>query len=413
VTGTQEDPSGRTAAAMARDSYGRLLAILAARTGDIARAEEALAEAFARALETWPLRGVPDRPEAWLLTVARNTAANAAARAGQRLAAPVEAADDLEAAMDRLDPDAIPDDRLRLLFVCAHPAIDEAVRTPLMLQTVLGLDAAEVARLFLVPPDGMAQRLVRAKRKIREARVPFALPGRGEMAARKEAVFEAVYGAVAAGLDGLGAGLPEAIGDEALFLARLLAALLPHDAEALGLAALAAHLAARSAARRDPAGAYVPLDAQDRRLWNTVLQDEAETLLHRARASGPVGRFQIEAAIQSAHVAGLKAGRVDWPAIALLHEGLLRIAPTAGAVVAHSYAIGMWQGADAGLAALARLPPEIAARFQPALAVRANLLEAAGRRAEATTAYTDALRESSDPAVRALLLQRRSWLPSE
>jgi RNA polymerase sigma-70 factor (ECF subfamily) len=398
------------AAAVARDHYGRLLAILAARTGDIARAEEALAEAFARALETWPERGIPDRPEAWLLTVARNTAANAAMRAERRLAAPLEAAETVEAVMDRIDPDDIPDDRLRLLFVCAHPAIDEGVRTPLMLQTVLGLEAAEVARLFLVPADAMAQRLVRAKRKIREARLPFVLPGRADMAARKEAVFEAVYGAVAAGIDGLGAALPEAIGEEALFLARLLAALIPEDPEALGLAALAAHLGARARARRDAAGRYVPLDAQDRTLWNAALQAEAEALLRRAGRAGSLGRYQIEAAIQSAHVAGLKAGRVDWPAIALLHEGLLRIAPSAGAVVAHSLAIGLWQGAEAGLVALDRLEPAVAARFQPALAARAHLLASAGRIADAVAAYGAAIEATRDPSVIAFLRQRQGQL---
>lgn len=398
------------AAQVARDSYGRLLAILAARTGDIARAEEALAEAFARALETWPERGTPDRPEAWLLTVARNTATNAAARAGQRLTAPAEAAEGVEAEIDRLDPDAIPDDRLRLMFVCAHPAIDEAVRTPLMLQTVLGLEAAEVPRLFLVPPDGMAQRLVRAKRKIREARVPFALPGLTDMPARKEAVFEAVYGAMAAGLDGLGAGLPEEIGGEALFLARLLATLMPQDAEALGLAALAAHLAARSAARRNADGGYVPLDAQDRTRWSSALQDEGEALLRRARATGPLGRYQLEAAIQSAHVAGLKAGRIDWPSIALLHEGLLRIAPSAGAVVAHSLVVGFTQGAAAGLASLDRLDAQVARQFQPALAARAHLLEKAGRITEAVDAYHVAIGATKDHAVAVYLGQRRERL---
>lgn len=398
------------AAAVARDSYGRLLAILAARTGDIARAEEALAEAFARALETWPARGIPDRPEAWLLTVARHTAANAAARAGQRLAAPVQAAEGVEAEMHRLDPDAIPDDRLRLMFVCAHPAIDDAVRTPLMLQTVLGLEAAEVARLFLAPPDAMAQRLVRAKRKIREARVPFVLPARRDMAARKEAVFEAVYGAIAAGVEGMGSGLSEEIGEEALFLARLLATLLPQDAEALGLAALAAHLAARSGARRDAEGAYIPLDAQDQTRWNAALQREGEALLHRARSAGPLGRYQLEAAIQSAHVAGLKAGRIDWPAIALLHEGLLRIAPSAGAVVSHALAVGFSQGAAAGLVALARLDPAVAGRFQPALAARACLLETAERITEAAAAYAAAIAATSDPAVAAYLTRRQRAL---
>jgi RNA polymerase sigma-70 factor (ECF subfamily) len=292
--------------------------------------------------------------------------------------------------------------------VCAHPAIDAGVRTPLMLQTVLGLEAAQVAALFLIAPDAMAQRLVRAKRKIAAARIAFDLPGRADMPERKKAVLEAVYGAIAASADGLGAGLPEPLGPEAHYLARLLADLMPEDAEALGLAALAAFLASRAPARRDSAGAYLPLDQQDVAAWDDALFAEAEGRLQRASRLGVIGRFQLEAAIQSAHMAGRRAGRTPWPQIALLYEGLMRIAPSIGAAVGQALAIGETQSPRAGLAALDRIDPYVAARFQPALAARAHLLAVAGETAAARHAYDAAITATKDSAVAEFLAERRA-----
>jgi len=393
----------------ARASYGRLLAYLAARWRDVARAEDALGDALLAALETWPRTGVPDNPEAWLLTAARRRLVDGARHAG--VAAAAEA--DLNVMLDeRADaaPAAFPDERLALLFVCAHPAIDEAARTPLMLQTVLGLDAARIASAFLVAPATMSQRLVRVKAKIREAGIRFEMPAPGELAARLDAVLEAIYAAYGSGWEDVAGSDPRRRGlaEEAIWLGRLVARLLPDEPEAQGLLALMLYCEARRAARRDAAGAYVPLGFQDLRRWSRPMIEEAEEVLAGAARLKAAGRFQLEAAIQSVHAQRVRTGETDWEAVTLLYEGLLRHAPTIGARVAHAAALGEARDAEAGLAALDAIPPDEVATYQPYWALRGHVLKALGRAAEAGEAYERAIGLSEDPAVRAFLLGRRA-----
>lgn len=403
------DDTRRAAELAARVSYGRLLAYLARRARDLTAAEDALGDAFVAALATWPRDGVPDRPEAWLLAAARRRLLDAARHGAVRTRA--QAA--LHAMVDEAQHAAasardFPDERLALLFVCAHPAIDAGVRTPLMLQTVLGLDAARNAATFLVPPTTMGQRLVRAKVKIRDAGVRFELPGRADLGPRLGAVLDAIYAAYGRGWDDVAGGDPlhRGLAEEALWLGRLVVRLLPDEPEGLGLLALMLHCEARRAARRDAAGAYVALSDQDPVRWSRPMMEEAErVLLGAARAERP-GRFQLEAAVQSAHARRAVTGRTDWTAIVLLYEGLMRIAPTVGAAVAQSAALAETTGPAQGLAALDRVTADAVDRYQPFWALRAHLLGRLGRGDEAAQAYARAISLSEDPAVRAFLTER-------
>jgi RNA polymerase sigma-70 factor (ECF subfamily) len=390
----------------ARIAYGRLLASVSKAFRDVAAAEDALSEAFLRALETWPVVGVPERPEAWLIAVARNRLTDGARRARVR----IDAEPTLRAAMDEAMPPAatIPDHRLALMFACTHPAIDPSVRTPLMLQTVLGLDAARIASAFLVPPATMGQRLVRAKARIREAAARFEIPETDDLAERAEAVREAVYAAYGLGWE---AGTDDATGArtltrEAIWLAEVLVEVLPDDPEARGLLALVLFLEGRAAARRDAAGAYVPLDRQDCRLWDDGLIGRAERELSRAARTRRPGRFQIEAAIQSAHTVAVRTGRDLSAAILLLHERLFETAPTLGNAIGVAAARLATGDAGGALADLEGLPAERTAAYQPWHAVRAHALERAGRPREASAAFRTAAGLSLDPAVRDHLVAR-------
>lgn len=407
--------AAHAAALAARAHYGKLLAFLCARTRDVAGAEDALSCAFEAALRDWPLKGVPAQPQAWLVTVARRELVDNWRRHSVREAACADllllasvSSDDLEA-----NQRATPDDRLTLMFACAHPAIDHAVRAPLMLQTILGLDAATIASAFLVAPATMGQRLSRAKAKIRQAGIPFRLPEAEALPERLDAVLDAVYTAFTqgwtdpAGLDARRQHLAE----EGLWLGRLLAALLPDQAEALGLLALMLHAHARRGARRGQGGDYIPLAQQDSALWDHALIAQAETALRDASKLHALGRFQLEAAVQSAHASGRAKGRTDWPAIARLYQALATLTGSPVVQINRAVALAESEGAAAGMALLDTVAADARLQaYQPYWAARAQLLAACHRKPEADAAYAQAIGLEIDPAVRRFLQARRAAL---
>jgi len=403
-----------TAEAVARRHYGKLVAFLAARTRDVAGAEDALSEAFAAALARWPADGIPDNPEAWLLAVARRKTIDAARRRRSSAAA----GPDLQLIAEELaavaaDVTQIPDERLALMFACAHPAIDPATRAPLMLQTILGFDAATIASAFLVAPATMSQRLVRAKNKIRQAGIPFRVPERAELRERLDAVLEAIYAVFAEGWsDPAGTDARRRnLAGEGIWLGRLVVSLLPEEPEALGLLALMLHAEARREARRNARGDYVPLADQDPGLWDSKFIDEAEALLSRASRSGVLGRYQLEAAVQSAHAVRRRTGQADWGAIERFYDALLALTGSPVVAINRAIAIAETRGPAAGLAALDSLADDgRIAEYQPYWAARAGLLTRAGNLAAADAAYQLAIGLEVDPAVRAFLQQCRAGL---
>lgn len=387
----------------ARESYGKLLAILAARTRDIAAAEDALADAFAAAIAQWPHGGVPANPVGWLLTAARRSAAHAAARrhTADRSAAMIQM---LEDERNEAVTDDYGDERLKLMFACTHPAIAADAQAPLMLQTVLGLDAARIAASFLVAPASMSQRLVRAKRRIRDAGIAFAIPETTDIPERLSAVLSAIYAAYGTAWEDVAGADPRLadLADEAIWLARLTAHLAPDQPEALGLLAMMLHCEARRAARRGTDGAFIALRDQDVTLWSREMIVEAETILHMAARAASPGRFQTEAAIQSLHAQQRMTGeRLNAP-LARLYDVLAGFAPTAGVLVARAVALAENGDPEAALSQLDAICG--AETYQPWWAARARILWLNKQEAPAREAASRAAGLSSDVGIRRFLL---------
>ena len=400
--------------AIARNSYGRLVAYIAARSGDVAGAEDALEDAIAAALERWPRDGVPQKPEAWLLHAARNRVIDAARRHQVRQNAETflrQIAEEAQTVANGHEP--FPDERLKLLFVCAHPAIDPAARTPLMLQTVLGVDAAQIASAFLVSPAAMSQRLVRAKNKIRDAGIPFRVPESPEWNERVAYVLDAIYSAYTTGWESLmdASSTHYALAGEAIAIGRTLVQLMPDEPEAHGLLALMLHCEARSRARYSIAGEFVPLDQQDTSRWSRPTIDEAEEHLRSASKFKRMGSYQLEAAIQSVHASRAINGDIDWAEIALLYEGLVRIAPGIGSLVGRAVALAQAGEVVAGFAALEEIARERIVNYQPYWAARGHLLQLLKRNEEASKAFTRAASLTDDPAMREYLFKRSAETP--
>ena len=400
----------RAAELAARNSYGRLVAYLAAQTRDVVAAEDALGDAFLSALKTWTESGVPKNPEAWLLVTARNRLIDAGRRSQVRdRVLNTFKLNGLESSTEpSLESVTFPDDRLKLLFICAHPAIDPTIHTPLMLQTVLGLNAAQIASAFLVAPTTMSQRLVRAKTKIRDAGIAFELPEEKDLPIRLAAVLEAIYAAYTNAWETVDGSDPRhrGLAEEAIWLARLCVQLMPKEPEARGLLALMLYCESRREARRATDGSYVPLLQQDTSLWSQSAIAEAEKELAQAATFKQLGRFQLEAAIQSIHAQRAIAQKVNWQALALLYEGLIQISPTLGALVSHAAAIAEVQGIEQGLIRLDAIPIESIKNYQPYWALKAYLFKQLGNKSAAKQAYSRAIGLTEDAAIREFLLNQ-------
>jgi len=411
--GEGRDGARRTAETVARRSYGKLVAFLAARTRDVAAAEDALSEAFAAALVSWTIHGCPANPEAWLMTVARRKIIDSMRRRLNSETATGELellAEEISAATADAE---IPDRRLALMFACAHPAIEAAIHAPLMLQVVLRVSAEAIASAFLTSPAAMGKRLVRAKEKIRQAGIPFRVPEREELRERLPTVLDAIYAAFTDGwTDAAGTDTERReLTQEALFLARLVADLLPEEPEALGLLALMLHAEARRDARRTIDGEFVPLAEQNSALWNERMIAEAEILLRRASTMGLLGRYQLEAALQSAHVYRFRTGHSNWKDVVRLYDALLALTSSPVVAINRALAIAELHGVQAALSSMPDLANDTRlAEYQPYWAARAELLARSKSTEKARRAYAMAIGLERDPAVRRFLQRRQSAL---
>ena len=405
----ETDAAFQRAAFVARESYGRLVAYLATRWGDLTAAEDALSAAFVAALERWPTAGVPERPESWLLTVARRKLIDSA-RHNEILRRPDIVAALNEAITTYSAPvSTLPDERIRLMLVCAHPAIDAKIRPALMLQAVLGLEAKTMASAFLVSAETMTKRLGRAKAKIRAAGLRFEEPTASDMHPRLHSLLEAIYAAYFLGREGAVADgdAHDQLRDEAVYLARTVARALPLAAEALGFLALLTFCEARRAAQVNAAGEFVPLLDQDAGLWDRALMREGYLLLERAAAQGEIGPFQLEAAIQAAHCYRARSGRVPWDEIKQLYQALVTHYPTMGGMVGYAVATAHAEPDPSnGLAILNGLDPVAVRTYQPFWVAMWHLHTLGNDPTQARTSLLRALSLSTHPRLQAYLRSR-------
>jgi predicted RNA polymerase sigma factor len=401
--------------AVARGSYGKLVALLSARSRDIAAAEDALSEAFTIALTEWQTAGCPSKPEAWLLTVARRKMIDALRKDRFRDRSD-EDIDQIAATLDCISgDDEIPDRRLALIFACAHPAIDETIRTPLILQTLLGLNAERIASAFLTSPSAMGKRLVRAKTKIRQAGIALRVPGHEELSSRLDTVVEAIYAAFTAGWSEVSetGTLRTDLAEEAIFLGRLVVDLLPNEPEPMGLLSLMLYVHARRQARREDDGNYVPLEEQDPARWDRVQITEAELFLDRASRLHRIGRYQLEAAVQSAHVYRLLTGKSIWQDVVQLYDALFSMTQSPVVAVNRAVAVAEAEGPERGLEMMPSLSANpVLSEYQPYWAARAELLTRCQKIEDAEEAYQRGKGLTCDPSARDFLDKRYADLRS-